>query len=433
MRHRSTLVALLAGLLTFILALPIGAAAGETGVGRYIVVLEDGVGRPGAVAAEHARRYGLELGFVYSHALNGYSAVIPDARVTEVRADDRVLFLSEDREVGITAQTMPTGIDRIDAELSSAITGETETQGINVAVIDTGIAVAHPDLNVVGGRNCSSGRSFDDGHGHGTHVAGTIAAKDDSNGVVGVVPGARLFAVRVLNNAGSGSTSSVVCGIDWVTSTRTDSDSTNNIVVANMSLGGGGSDDGNCGKTNNDAEHKAICASVAAGVTYVVAAGNDGADFRNQVPATYDEVLTVTAVADFNGEPGGLAPATCRSDLDDTYANFSNFATLTTDQGHTIAAPGVCIYSTWKRGGYNTISGTSMASPHVAGIAALCIASGACTDPATETPLTPAQIIQKLRADAETYNAANAGYGFDGDPLRPASGRYFGYLTRASY
>src|SRR5918994_7930114 len=116
----------------------------------------------------------------------------------------------------------------------------------------------------------------------------------------------------------------------------------------------------------------AICESVAAGVTYTVAAGNSNADLKNFVPATYDQVLTVTAEADFNGQPGGGAAATCRSDVDETPADFSNYATLTSgDQNHTIAAPGVCIYSTWKNGGYKTISGTSIASPHITGAAAL--------------------------------------------------------------
>src|SRR5918994_7184958 len=125
----------------------------------------------------------------------------------------------------------------------------------------------------------------------------------------------------------------------------------------------------------------AICESVAAGVTYTVAAGNSNADLKNFVPATYDQVLTVTAEADFNGQPGGGAAATCRSDVDETPADFSNYATLA-DQGHTIAAPGVCIYSTWKGGGYNTISGTSMASPHVAGAAALYMSKYPTATPA---------------------------------------------------
>jgi len=189
-----------------------------------------------------------------------------------------------------------------------------------------------------------------------------------------------------------------------------------------MSLGGGGTDDSNCGNTNNDALHKAICGSVAAGVTYVVAAGNDNANLAGFVPAAYDEVLAVTAVADFNGQPGGAAAATCRSDVDDTPADFSNFAAAgTADAGHTIAAPGVCINSTWKGGGYSTISGTSMASPHVTGTAALCIGTGACSG-------SPASVIGKLRADA---SAQSPGYGFAGDPSRPIEDRYYGFLLRA--
>ena len=191
-----------------------------------------------------------------------------------------------------------------------------------------------------------------------------------------------------------------------------------------MSLGGPGSDDGNCGNTNRDALHKAICSSVSAGVTYVVAAGNDGADMAGFGPASYNEVLSVTAVADFNGQAGGGAAANCRADVDDTAADFSNFATPgTPDADHTIAAPGVCIYSTWKGGGYNTISGTSMASPHAAGTAALCIATGNC-------PGAPSAVIGKLRADAL---GQPSGYGFAGDPTNPVDGRYYGYLLRAGY
>ena len=202
------------------------------------------------------------------------------AALDTVKADSRVAFVSPDREVHITAQALPTGINRIDADTSSTLAGNgSGSVNINVAVIDTGINVSHPDLNVVGGRDCAPGLGYEDGNGHGSHVAGTIAAKDDANGVVGVAPGARLYAVKVLNDAGIGLTSDIVCGINWVTSTRTDADPNNNIAVANMSLGGGGSDDGNCGNSNADAEHLAICNSVNAGVTYVVAAGNDGVNY----------------------------------------------------------------------------------------------------------------------------------------------------------
>ena len=139
------------------------------------------------------------------------------------------------------------------------------------------------------------------------------------------------------------------------------------------------------------------------------------------VPA-HNEVLSVTAVADFNGQAGGGAAATCRADVDDTAADFSNFATPgSPDEGHIIAAPGVCIYSTWKGGGYNTISGTSMASPHVAGTAALCIETQHCGG-------TPATVITTLRSDAAAQDPL---YGFIGDPNHVILGRAYGYLLRA--
>jgi subtilisin family serine protease len=172
--------------------------------------------------------------------------------------------------------------------------------------------------------------------------------------------------VRVLNNQGSGSWASIICGIDWVTAHA------DVIKVANMSLGGTGTDD-NCGA----GMHQAICNSVAAGVTYAVAAGNESDNAANHVPAAYDEVITVSALADFNGSPGGGGAATCRSDVDDTFADFSNYGADVD-----LIAPGVCILSTWKGGGYNTISGTSMATPHVTGAAALYLSTHAGATPA---------------------------------------------------
>jgi subtilisin len=391
-------------------------AQGPQGTRNFIVVFHDDERDVDGVAAEHARLYGAAVSHRYHSALKGYAATIPLARLDDIERDPRVEFVSEDRPVAAVAQTLPTGVDRIDGESSSHYFSNTWS-GIAVAVIDTGSG-PHSDLNVVGGKNCSTGTSFADGNGHGTHVAGTIGAKNDSSGVVGVAPGIPIYSVRVLNNAGSGSWSSVVCGIDWVTANA----SNLNIKVANMSLGGTGTDDSNCGQTNNDALHKAICGSVAAGVTYVVAAGNSNTNLAGFVPAAYDEVLAVTAMADFNGQPGGGAAATCRSDVDETPADFSNFAAAgTADANHTIAAPGVCILSTWKNGGYNTISGTSMASPHVAGTAALCIGTGQCTG-------TPSTVINKLRFDASTQGVD---YGFSGDPHSPIGDRYYGYLIRA--
>lgn len=333
---------------------------------RYIVVLDHGVSSQRA-ASEHGRQHGFRADHVYRFALSGYSAEMSERAVTRIARDPRVLWIELDRKIEIAAQTLPTGIDRVDAELSptALIDGVDQRVDVDVAVIDTGVDLDHPDLNVFRSRNCSLlAVSADDDHGHGSHVAGTAAALDNSTGVVGVAPGARIWAVKVLNALGFGFTSEIVCGIDFVTANASE------IEVANMSLGGSGSDDGNCGNSNNDSMHRAICRSIAAGVTYAVAAGNDHDDARDFVPAAYDEVITVSALADFNGAAGGGAAATCRNDVDDTFANFSNFG-LDVD----VIAPGVCILSTYANGGYRTISGTSMASPHAAGAAALYLAN----------------------------------------------------------
>ena len=396
--------------------LPVAAQPPEAAARDYIVVFHDDEADVDGLASEHGRAYGATISHRYRRALKGYAATISRARLEDIRRDPRVAFVSEDRPVEAVAQSVPSGINRIDAE--PGLHTFPTNWNLSIAVLDTGSG-PHSDLNIAGGKNCSTGKNFNDGNGHGTHVAGTIGGRNNTAGVVGVVPGVPIYSVRVLNNQGSGSWASVICGIDWVTSNA----SQLNIKVANMSLSGPGSDDGNCGNTNADALHKAICSSVAAGVTYVVAAGNNGTDLAGFVPAAYDEVLTVTASADFNGQPGGGAPATCRADGDDTAADFSNFTGIgSPDAGHTIAAPGVCILSTWKGGGYATISGTSMASPHVAGTAALCIAAGACA------PAAPANVIGKLRLDASLQPS---GYGFTGDPHSPFGDRYYGFLLYA--
>jgi len=412
-------IAILSALTLSCLSLPTQAQTPR--LKKVVVVLKDNFD-PLATAREQASRFGLNINFTYQNAIKGYAATLPETAIAALKNDPRVQFVSEDRPVRATAQTLPTGIKRIGGNLSSTKSGNgTGTVNTAVAIIDSGIQINHPDLNVKGGTNCTAGFSYNfnytDGNGHGTHVAGTVAAKDDGNGVVGVVPGANLYAVRVLDNYGSGSISSVICGIDWVTANA----AKYGIKVANMSLGGSGTDDKNCGNTSRDAMHKAICNSVAKGITYVVAAGNENQDLANSTPAAYNEVLTVTASADFNGQPGGGAASTCRSDVDDTAADFSNFTTIGSDDvNHTIAAPGACINSTWKGSTYTTISGTSMASPHVAGVVAQCMASGACAG------MTPQQIIDKMRSDAA---AQPASYGFKDDSNSPNGNRYYGRLV----
>ncbi len=355
---------------------------------NFVVVLKDDVGNPQAVANEMVRTHGLSVEHVYTTALKGFSATIPQARLDKVKEDSRVQFVSEDRVVEAFAQTTPTGISRVNAPVNP-----NKGTGIGVAVIDTGIDLTHPDLkaNIVANKSCIRGKKTgNDDNGHGSHVAGTVAAVSNDIGVVGVAPEAKLIAVKVLNAAGSGSWSTVICGVDWVTANAV----TFNIKVANMSLGGSGSSDNNCGNTNNDALHKAICKSTAAGITYAVAAGNSNADASTFVPAAYDDTLiTVSALADSDGQPGGLGGATSYG-ADDTFASFSNYGSVVD-----LGAPGVSIYSTWKSGGYNTISGTSMASPHVAGSAALYIKSN--------PGLTWSQVRDGLVAAAEALNAGH--------------------------
>ncbi|MEA2374747.1 MAG: hypothetical protein QOD53_1210, partial [Thermoleophilaceae bacterium] len=269
--------------------------------------------------------------------------------------------------------------------------------------------------------------TYNDRFGHGTHLAGTVAAKDDTVDVVGAAPGAPLYAVRDVNSAGSGTYSGQLCAIDWVTANA----AATGIKVANFSqasLSPSG-DDGNCGNTNNDAMHQAICRSTAAGVLWVMASGNSALNISTnsaQAPMGYEEVLTVNAVADANGAAGGGGSIACRSgEVDDKYASFSDWVSSAADMAHTIAMPGVCINSDWPGGGTSVQSGTSMAAPTAAGTAALCMASGACAG-------SPAETIQKLVGDAAAYNQANPGFGYTGDPLHsPVAGRYYGYLLPA--
>lgn len=369
MRPRLLAIFGIAALISILLSAQgaLAATAPQT-MGNYIVVLNDDAGDPATLAAQQTAALGGTVGFVYNFALKGYSASLPVANVATLEADLTVAYVMADRTVSIQAQTLPTGIDRVDGELSSTISGNgSGSVNVDVAVIDTGISLSHPDLNVVGGRDCVTPTTptLDDQNGHGSHVAGTIGARDDDQGVVGVAPGAPLWSVRVLDASGFGTFAQVICGVDFVTANAA------TIEVANMSLEGSGVDPGSGCKTG-DAFHDAICNSVKAGVTYVVAAGNDSHDAARTVPAAYDEVITASALADFDGKPGGLAAPTCQVDGDDTFANFSNFGA-----DIDLIAPGVCILSDSLPDpvtGLPTLatdSGTSMASAHVAGAAAL--------------------------------------------------------------
>jgi aqualysin 1 len=330
---------------------------------RYIVVLDDDASDPGEVARGHAGKHGLAVGFVYRHAIKGYSATIPNEQALQrVRNEDGVKYVEQDGVVNAVAQTLPWGINKIDADTSSTKAGDgTGTiSNVNAYIIDSGIDQGHSDLNVVNHVNFANGKNTDC-NGHGTHVAGTVSAEDNTSDVVGVAPGAPLTGVKVLGCSGSGTWSGVIKGVDWVTANA------KKPAVANMSLGGG----------TNQAVDEAVKNSARSGVFYALAAGNDGADACKNSPAragagTNNGVMTVAATNSSNTE-----------------ASWSNYGSCVD-----IWAPGVSILSTRKGGGTTTMSGTSMASPHGAGGGALYLSS--------HTSASSSTVESALRSAAKT-------------------------------
>jgi subtilisin len=302
------------------------AKAAPPSSSSYIVVLNDGVNAD-AVTTSLERNLGFKSQFRYGTALKGFAAHLNAQQLQKLQADPQVQFVSPDgtvQAVGLVpiapGDTAPTGVRRINAATPTMV--KKTKVGAKVAVIDTGIDLNHTDLNSRSGKDCvQPGTPAQDDNGHGTHVAGTVAAKNNGTDVVGVTPGTRVFAVKVLDASGSGSFAQVICGIDWVAANGPGT--RKNIRVANMSLAGGGSDDGNCGHSNFDAMHTAICNAVTTkGVTFVVAAANSGVDFASAFPAAYNEVLTASAIAVSDGLSGGTGgPPSCRpSETDDRYA-----------------------------------------------------------------------------------------------------------------
>ncbi len=312
---------------------------------RYIVVFEDwAAGALGeesdseAVASELAIVYGAKVEQVYKHAINGFVAEMTEKEASLLAEDARVKFVEEDSIVSINAtQSNATwGLDRIDQRdrpLNSTYNYTPTGSGVNAYIIDTGIRRTHAEFGsraFAGYDAIGDGQNSNDCNGHGTHVAGTVGGT-----TYGVAKSVRLYAVRVLNCSGSGSNSGVIAGVDWVRANHIKP------AVANMSLGGGAS----------SALDTAVNNSINAGVTYVVAAGNDNANACNYSPARVSAAITV-----------GSTTST------DARSSFSNYGSCLD-----IFAPGSSITSAWytSNTATSTISGTSMASPHVAGVAAL--------------------------------------------------------------
>lgn len=404
--RRRGVICFVALVLALSTAAPVLAGAGME---RVIVVLEPGAGPPEQAAKGLAERHGGEVGFVYRHSIQGFTLELPGAAVAALAGTPGVAYVEEDIEVSLsqTGQTIPTGIDRVQSDLNPP----TSPVDVDIAVIDTGIwlgsnpdgsARNHEDLNVVAVTNCTqaifyplfggcSASGTNDGNGHGTHVAGIAAAKDNSLGSLGSAPGARLWSLKAINDDGTGSLGAVLAAIDLATA------HSDQIDVVNMSI------------TISPAQQSvtdSVNASIDSGLVYVVAAGNNGADVANYSPANVPGAITVSALADFDGQPGALGSPTCRDDVsDDMLAGWSNFGS-----GVDLASPGVCIYSTWLNDGYAVLSGTSMASPLVAGAAGRYIAeNGKPTDRAGVLAVRDALVNGAIPQDHPEC-------GFGGDP-----------------
>ena len=354
-------------------ALPATAAAVPPD--SYIVVLKDNVSNAAAVASEHGRRHGADVGFVYGHALKGYSARISDGRVDSVRADSRVARIERDGDVHASAtQSGATwGLDRIDQKalpLSGTFSYLGNGAGVTAYIIDSGIDFNHSEF---GGRARSGIDVVRDGRvgdcdGHGTHVAGTTGGS-----TYGVAKAVSLVSVRVLDCSGNGSWSGVIAGIDWVTAQHQPGAP----AIANMSLGGGAS----------SAVDTAVRNSIADGVSYAIAAGNGNQggvaqDACKSSPARVSEAMTVSA--------------TDRNDRKPSWANYGNCVDW--------FAPGVGITSSTMGGGHEAWDGTSMATPHTAGVAALYLQTAPGASPKSVRDVLAGKVSRGVVTSSKTTN-----------------------------
>ena len=313
---------------------------------EYIVVFRDDVADPGAEARQLAAAHGATIRFVYSRAIKGFAAHMSGAAANALARNPVVLLVEQDQTISLDAtETMdangdPWGLDRIDAHsgLSNSYTYALTGAGVHAYIIDTGILTTHSEF---GGRASSGFTAINDGggtvdcNGHGTHVSGTVGGA-----TYGVAKGVQLVAVRVLDCGGSGSTSGVIAGIDWVTTHKTLP------AVANMSLGGGAS----------ASLDQAVSNSIASGVAYAIAAGNGNFVGIAQDACNYSPARVATAMT---------VGATTKTDAKTSWSNYGNCVDW--------FAPGNGIKSAWigSNSATNTISGTSMATPHTTGVAAL--------------------------------------------------------------
>ncbi len=344
----------------------------------FVVVLKN----TPQTASALSQKYGASVTHTYKSALNGFAATMSEAQARKLAADPAVEYVQANKTFTIN-DTQPNppswGLDRIDQRnlpLDNSYTYPTTASNVNAYILDTGIRLTHQTFGgraVTGFDAIDQGGTANDCHGHGTHVAGTVGGSQ-----YGVAKGVKLYAVRVLNCQGSGTTAQVVAGIDWVTANAVKP------AVANMSLGGGA----------DTVLDNAVKRSIAAGVTYAIASGNSNANACSYSPARVPEAITVNATTNT-----------------DARASFSNFGNCTD-----IFAPGQNIVSSWSTNdtATNNISGTSMATPHVAGAAALYLSAN--------TGATPQQVSDALTNAATSDKVTSPGTGSPNKLLYTGSG-----------
>ncbi len=327
------------------------------------------------------QNHGFQPEMVASTVIKAFAAELTAAQIQALEDQPEVAYLEADQLFFANVQTLPWGINRVDADISSTLAGNGSgsVTNVNVYVVDTGVG-AHPDINRVAHMNFTGDGNNNDCNGHGTHVAGTIAARDNTSDVVGVVPGAPVTGIKVLGCNGSGSTTNIVRALDWITANG------RRPAVVNMSLGGGVS----------TALDSAVRRSAAAGFVYALAAGNSGANACNSSPAragagTNNGIITTAATDSSNRE-----------------ASFSNFGRCVDVWG-----PGVAVLSTRLGGGTVSFSGTSMASPHSAGVAALFLSRNTSASPAT--------VESRVKTDTLSFGTVSK----DGRAIRILNARNF--------
>ncbi len=401
-RSLQTARLLAAGAATALLALP--AMAGATPV---IVDLA-----PGADGAAVAASVGAVPEVVFNESGAGFAADLTPAQQARLQRAGVVRAIATDRIVahisgrGTPIPEQPAQVIRsaqrrvglLESRTADVDGLDDRRVNIDIAIFDSGIDPLHPDLNVVGGVDCAVGRGWNDVESHGTMVAGFAGAIDNGIGIAGIAPGARLWSVRIADETGFIRNSAWRCGLEWLNRHA------KKIEVANWSFGDGDPMVGPCGVVNGrvvDRLHNLTCKAVDAGVTIVAGAGNESTDVGLVSPGAWPEVITASAVAETDGLPGGLGPtSSCFPDqLDDAFAFFSNFGPAVD-----IAAPGVCMQSTYPGGLYAVNSGTSFSTPFVSGAAGLIKAKRPYASPtAVRTRLLDAAEPGPIAGDPDAF------------------------------